>query len=261
MTTPDQKKWDAYWNDKAAQSSSDFEYDHGRPLRKNVIEEMSDQELVSFIDPQPSEVVFDAGCGTGANIMLFHSKVSRVVAMDFNSGAVERCQKRMADNKIQNVQVMQGSITAIPLPDSSVDKIICMSVLQYLGDDDFAAAFKEFRRILKPGGMVVVHVKNLSSLYLSTLRAMKKVRSLWRHQTTIEYYRHFRWYIKTLGATGFEIADYNSFNWFMLEGMPRPMLSAIQKFEFEHHQAPLFNNKFIRRIGSDLKIKARALKG
>jgi hypothetical protein len=90
---------------------------------------------------------------------------------------------------------------------------------------------------------------------------MKKVRSLWRNQTKIEYYRHFRWYIRTLGATGFEIVDFNSFNWLMFEGMPRPMLSAIQKFEFEHHRAPLFNNKFVRSIGSDLKIKARALKG
>jgi ubiquinone/menaquinone biosynthesis C-methylase UbiE len=260
MTCPD-PKWETYWKDKADQSSTDFEYDHGRAPRKNAIEEMSDKELVSFIDPQPSEVIFDAGCGTGANIMLLYSKVSRMVAMDFNSGAVERCQKRMADNKIQNVQVMQGSITAIPLPDNFVDKVICMSVLQYLNDDDFLGAFKEFRRILKNGGTVVIHVKNLSSIYLRTLWVLKKVQSLWRNQIKIEYYRPFRWYIKAMGASGFEVMDYNSFNWLMLEGMPRPMLSAIQKFEFEHYQSLFFNSKFVRSIGSDLKIKARALKG
>ena len=192
--------------------------------------------------------MFDAGCGTGANILLLHSQVRQVYAMDYNHGAVERCQKKMVEHKIHNVEVMQGSITETPLSNSSVDKVICMSVLQYLDDAQVRIAFREFKRILKPGGMVILHVKNLSSVYLSTLWLMKKTKALFQRGTKLEYFRPFRWYVNELSASGFEVVDYNSFNWFMLEGMPKGLLSRLQKFEFEHCQKSVFKSQFIRRL-------------
>ena len=225
-----------------------------------MIEDLSNQELLSFIDPGSSETIFDAGCGTGANILLLHSKACRVIAMDYNPGAVERCKKRMLENKVQNVQVMQGSIAEVPLPADSVERIICMSVLQYLDDGEVQGAFREFARILRPAGTVILHVKNLSSLYLSTLLLLKMLKALFRRGTKLEFFRPFHWYLNQLTAAGFEVVDYNSFNWLMLEGMPKSLLSAIQKFEFEHFKQPYFRSRFIRRHGSDLKIKARLLK-
>lgn len=76
----------------------------------------------------------------------------------------------------------------------------------------------------------------------------------------IEFFRPFGWYVRELAAAGFEVTDYHSFNWLMIDGMPKGMLSAMQKFEFEHYQSPFFHSALVRRIGSDLKIKARALK-
>lgn len=253
-------QWRTFWKQKTEQSGSDYEYDHGRSPRQKVIEDLSNQELLSFIKPSPSEVIFDAGCGTGANILLLHSNVRHVSAMDYNQGAVERCRTKMHENGILNVEVMQGSITEIPLPSSSVDKTICLSVLHYLSNDEVRSAFGEFKRILKPGGVAVLHVKNLSSVYLSSLWMLKKAKSLFRSDIKLEYYRSFRWYVNELALSGFEVIDYNSFNWLMLEGMPKRVLSLLQKFEFEHYRDPFFRSKFIRCHGSDLKIKAQNLK-
>jgi SAM-dependent methyltransferase len=49
-----------------------------------------------------------------------------------------------------------GSVTAIPLPDRSVDVLVCYHVLEHVGDD--AAAMRELERVLAPGGVGLVQV-------------------------------------------------------------------------------------------------------
>src|SRR5204862_6341344 len=99
-----------------------------------------------------------------------HSRVKRIIGMDYADGAVQRCEERVRSAEIKNVELMQGSITNVPLPDRSVDKVLCMSVLQYLDDGQVRSAFREFARLLTGDRILILHVKNLSSLYLSTLR-------------------------------------------------------------------------------------------
>ncbi len=249
--------WKMYWKQRAEKSLSDFEYDRGRSPRDREIERLSDEELLSFIRPEPCDTIFDAGCGSGVNIGRFHSKVRRIVAMDYNKGSVERARERIRLARIGNAEVIQGSIVDIPLPACSVDKVLCMSVLQYLDDGDVQRAFAEFQRILRPGGMVVLHVKNISSIYLSTLYLMKKTKSLFRGGVRIEYYRSYRWYMRELESAGFNIVDYNSFNLLMFEGMPKSLLQFFDKYELSNYNSWLLRREFIRRHGSDLKIRAQ----
>jgi ubiquinone/menaquinone biosynthesis C-methylase UbiE len=246
--------WKKHWDERSQQVTSDSAYN--RDPQDDEIETLSEQELLSFIDPSIDDVVFDAGCGTGSNILLLHSKVKRIVGMDYSGGAVERCRRRIQSNNIENAEVREGSITEVPLPDSSVDKVLCMSVLQYVDDNEVTLAFNEFARILKDGGVLVLHVKNLSSPYHSTLLIGKRVKLLLGKQAKIGYYRSFRWYIKALRSFGFDILDFNSFSLFVLPGMPRELVLFLQKLELRNYSKPLFRTAFMRRHGSDLKIKA-----
>ena len=161
--------WKQHWNERSKDATSDFDFDRGVAPREKEVEDLSEQELLRFIDPKSADVIFDAGCGTGVNILLLHSRVKRIVGMDYSEGAIERCRRRIQANNIENAEAEAGSITQIPLPDASVDKVLCMSVLQYIDDSELRLAFTEFARILKNNGILVLHVKNLSSLYLSTL--------------------------------------------------------------------------------------------
>ena len=248
--------WKKHWDERSEQATSDFSFNRGGSPWEKEIEDLSKRELVSFIDPKIGEVVFDAGCGTGDNILLLHSNVKRIVGMDYSQGAVERCQRRIRSNNIENVEVREGSITQVPLPDCSVNKVLCMSVLQYMDDDEVKRAFIEFARVLKDRGVLVLHVKNLSSVYLSALLISKKVKLLLGKQTKLEYLRPYRWYITTLKSFGFDIVDYNSFDLFVLPKMPRRLLLFLQKLELRNHTKRLFRIGFIRRHGSELKIKA-----
>jgi ubiquinone/menaquinone biosynthesis C-methylase UbiE len=250
-------KWRDFWEEKAAKSVSDYEFDRGTSPREQEIENLSRRELLAFIDPQPIDVIFDVGCGTGVNVFLLQSRVKRVIGIDCASGALQRCQRRIETEKIGNVELIQGDATHLTSPDNAVDKILCMSVFQYLDDNEVRTALKEFSRVLKSGGMLILHVKNKSSLYLSTLCAAKKLKMLLGRETKLEHFRSFRWYITELRNAGFQIAAYNSFNVVMIEGMPKKLLMFFQKWELKAYDKFPFRIGFLRRRGSELKIKAR----
>lgn len=260
MESNDAYDWKASFERRAKQAASDFEYDHSMSPRAAEIERLSVEELLQFIDPQPWEILFDAGCGSGANISLLYPRVKQIIGMDYSEGAIARCESRFRANGIEDVKLICGDVTSHPLSSESVNKIICMSVLQYLDDSNVRKLFAEFARILKDRGVVILHVKNLSSLYLSTLWTVKKLKLLARMKTKLEYLRPFRWYVKELESFGFEILDYNSFNLLTIEKMPKALIRFLEKLELKHHNKLPLRLGCMRRHGSDLKMKARLAK-
>lgn len=254
---PEKSNWRDYWERTAAAPVSDVEFDRGTSTRDHHLDLLAREELLEFIAPQPTDTVFDAGCGTGVNLALLADKVKRIYAMDYSAGALDRCARRIQERGIQNVSLFQGSITHLPLGPESVDRVICMSVLQYLDASDSYAALREFARILRPGGELILHVKNLASLYLATLRAAKRLKAAIGIPTKMEHVRTFAWYVNALRTCGFELIYYNSFNLLVVEGMPRKLLAMIQRVELEHRHGPLIGNRVARRLGADLKLRAR----
>ena len=252
--------WKEFFEAKAERAASDFEYDRGISPRKQEIEHLSTEELIKFIDPQPWEIIFDAGCGSGANILLLHSKVKQIMGMDYSDGALTRCERKLATNGAENVKLIRGDITSLALPGNSVDKILCMSVLQYLNDASVRKLLGDFARILKDRGMLILHVKNLSSLYLSTLWAAKRAKLFAGMRTKLEYIRPFRWYVKELESFGFELVAYNSFNLFTIETMPKALTRFFEKLELKYYNKFPLRLGCMRRHGSELKLKARLAK-
>jgi len=248
--------WKDFWDTKADEARSDAEFDRGVSERDPRIDALARHELVEFIDPHSAETLLDAGCGTGANVALLAGKVGRVIAMDYSLGALERCKRRLEASNAADTGVLCGSITRLPLSSRSVDRIICLSVLQYVDDDGVRSAFGEFGRVLRPGGVLVIHVKNLASIYLATLRAAKKVKAALGRPTKMEHVRTFNWYLSALHTAGFRVITYNSFNIFVVEGMPRRLLDAVQRAELQYRQGRFFGNRLARRSGADLKIRA-----
>ena len=248
--------WKQVWENKSGADVSDAQFDRGVAPRDADLDELSRRELLAFVGPRREEVVLDAGCGTGTNIRLLRGRVGAIFAFDYAGAAVARCHKRLRQEGINDVALMQASVTSIPLKDKSVDRVLCMSVLQYLNDEDVRAVLSEFGRVLRGHGQLVMHVKNLSSIYLSTLVLAKRAKRLLGRPVAMEYFRPFKWYISELRAAGFTVVDYNSFNVLMVDGMPRGWLNAIQRLELKHYQSPIIRRTMLRRSGSELKIKA-----
>lgn len=101
----------------------------------------------AFADLLPGTIV-EIGAGTGAN-RHYIPDGTRLIAVEPNLAMHERLRRRYAGADI-DVTVVPSGAESIPLPDHSVDEVICSLVLCTVGDPD--AALAEVRRVLRPGG-------------------------------------------------------------------------------------------------------------
>ena len=96
------------------------------------------------------ETVLDAGCGTGWLAAGLPRAVPRlsVIGVDLSRGMMERARAAGA------WPLLQADAQRLPLATASVDLIVTRGVLHHL--PDVPAALTEWRRVLRPGGAVVV---------------------------------------------------------------------------------------------------------
>src|SRR5258708_19325770 len=106
---------------------------------------------------QVNQTLLDCGAGTGifARELINHCNV---FVLDDHEESIRILRTHFEADKILRV-----SGASIPLGDSVLDYVTALDVLEHIRDD--AAAVKEFRRILKPGGVAVVTVPASMSLW------------------------------------------------------------------------------------------------
>lgn len=97
-------------------------------------------------------VVADLGCGTGNAAEVLSPVVKRVIAVDQSQPMLAAAKKRLG--AAGNVEFVSGELTDLPLPSASVDAAVCILVLHHVKDAD--AAIGEMRRVVRPGGVVLV---------------------------------------------------------------------------------------------------------
>jgi arsenite methyltransferase len=106
---------------------------------------------------EPGETILDLGCGAGIDTILAARRTGpsgRVVGLDFLPEMLERTARAAAEAGLGNVEVLEGEMEAIPLPDGSVDHVVSNGVLNL--SPRKARALAECARVLRPGGKLTV---------------------------------------------------------------------------------------------------------
>ena len=98
------------------------------------------------MDIRPGMTVVDVGCGRGIYHPIFKKRGARIIAIDRSLGMLEESGE-------DGLQVL-GDAQALPLPDAACDRAACNHVLYHVPDQ--ALAMHELRRIVRPGGRVVM---------------------------------------------------------------------------------------------------------
>lgn len=80
---------------------------------------------------------------------IFSPLAERAIGVDLSSAMLAVARGRLEETGLDNVQLRQGDLYALPIQRNSVDLAIMHQVLHYL--DDPARALKEAARILAPG--------------------------------------------------------------------------------------------------------------
>lgn len=104
----------------------------------------------------PQQRVLDAGCGTGGLLALL--KGCRACGLDAYGPGLELAAAR-------GLQCLaQGSVEALPFRDQSFDTVISHDVLYHRLVASDVAALHEFRRVLRPGGLLLLNLPALECL-------------------------------------------------------------------------------------------------
>jgi len=101
----------------------------------------------------PAAAALDLGCGDGSNLTWLNGHFARLYGSDYNILRLMRAAKLGFD-----VRLFMADILNYPTGDDAFDVIFFNHVLEHIPDD--AAALREVRRILKPGGLLILGVPN-----------------------------------------------------------------------------------------------------
>lgn len=105
----------------------------------------------------PPETILDLGCGPGvSSFELAERTNAQVLGLDFSERMIERAQSRHAQEfaHLERLSFVQGDAAVMDLPDQSVDLVTGHSFLYLVHDR--RAVLREIRRVLRPGGSVVL---------------------------------------------------------------------------------------------------------
>lgn len=120
---------------------------------------------------QPGQRLLDAGCGRYMRFCKELSGTADVVGMDLDSTFD-------TDNKRQPFGI-RGDLSRLPFPSNHFDMIISRSVVEHL--EDPAQVFREFCRVLRSGGKVVIITPNKYD-YVSVIAALTPY---WLHRRLV----------------------------------------------------------------------------
>lgn len=125
-------------------------YDSVAVLQREIGQRMLDRLQLVKLQPQ---TILDVGAGTGVATaaLIERYRRSRVLALDFALPMLQQARKR--GGWLRKPRCICGDLEQLPLDDRSVDMIYSNAAIQWSNDLD--QTFREFRRVLRPGGLLM----------------------------------------------------------------------------------------------------------
>jgi len=115
------------------------------------------QQILLSIPVADGEVIADIGCATGVLLELAKNKYpcSRVIGIDPDRKALDIARRRLSRTQLE-VELHEAFAEALPMPDNSVDVCFSSLAFHHMQDEIKRKAIEEMKRVLKPGGRVVI---------------------------------------------------------------------------------------------------------
>ena len=118
---------------------------------------------VTALDPRPGERIVEIGCGPGHALRhLLAADVTAVTGIDHSAEMLDQAARRNAPAvAVGYLRLLHGDFTRLPLADASVEAVLAVNVAYFMKD---AGALAEARRVLVPGGRLVLYATHASAM-------------------------------------------------------------------------------------------------
>ncbi len=138
-----------------------FELSHGHDdfvqSRGAVVAERLRKPL-DLAEIQPDMRVLDVGCGRGEVLVQCGLRGARVHAFDYASTSIDLSTQALAGRPFRDkVLLHYGNARRLPYPDNSFDRAFMLDIVEHLQAYELHEALVEVRRVLRPGGRLIVH--------------------------------------------------------------------------------------------------------
>ena len=107
---------------------------------------------LKMFPPQAGMEVLDVGCGTGIQLASYQHSGCRVTGIDASPAMLQMARHRLG----QGASLTVGDAAAMPYPDQAFDLVLAATVLHEMPPRTRAAALDEMKRVLRPGGSMLL---------------------------------------------------------------------------------------------------------
>ncbi len=135
----------------------------------SFMEERAADTHGGFFLPQlmPGWRVLDAGCGPGTITLGLARRVAPgpVMGIDIEDSQFGKAREQ-AEPEGLNVEFRKASVYQLPFEDKCFDAVFSHALLEHLSDP--SAALAEFRRVLKPGGLIGLRAGDMGGMLIDS---------------------------------------------------------------------------------------------
>lgn len=119
---------------------------------------------ISLADLKKGMHILDVGTGRGELVIRCAEGGVYATGIDYSQAALEIAKKSLkrVDRKVaKRVLFERMNVKKISYPDKSFDVVFMIDVAEHLYPEELRQAFMEIKRVLKPGGKVIIHTPNV----------------------------------------------------------------------------------------------------
>lgn len=121
------------------------------------------ETLWRFLDAAPGMRILDLGCGRGEILIACGQHGIEAVGIDYAPNALTLAQQAIARARAHTLDrwisphILLGNAQQLPFEDKTFDRVIMSDIVEHLYPRELKRALAEVRRVLAPGGELLIH--------------------------------------------------------------------------------------------------------